>query len=296
VTLSDNRYSQRVGRAIGGNRAAGPLDQFPQEIISNLDYCTWFNDFLNSSDYHAEYGWTVTQFGTSADGTAGIMDDTVDGVLLVNGGTAVEAGLLVQFSSTDGAGAFLDRGDHMDFSFGCRFKKNTDTNDVDDSGIFVGLCAIDTAAMLAATGVMDASDFIGFFNPTDTAVLTLESRRSDGTLTYGSLDGGTTTLADAHSHLLVEDTYIEVAFVCHTNDISQTDGRNGIIEGFQLVTGAAGAPTGVSHPRWETMGTIRTGAIPDAGVGLCPTFIARNHNTAECDLNVDHFWVSSRRI
>lgn len=293
MTISDNRYSQRLGRAIGGSEAAGPLSQFPLDITANLDYCTWFNDFISVEDYDdaGDQPWINTDIGVPAADGAAIAADTLDGVLLLNAGTTVDTGLSLQYAGTDAAGAFLDRGDHMGFSFGCRLKKNVAAN----GAVFVGLMIPDVTPMAAATGALTASDYIGFWTAEDTAALILTSVRGGGTITFGDTGLGTTTLASAQSLTLVDDTYVDVAFVCYANDIS-VSGNSGRIEAFRRVAGAAGAPTGVSHPRWASIGQIQNTAIPDAGVDLCPTIIGKNGPVLLIDLSVDYFWLSSRRL
>ena len=295
VTISDNRFSQRVGRALGGNRAAGPLDQFSLDITSQLDYCTWFNDFITTEDYDGAAGatqpWVEDDIGAPAADGIGLNFDSVDGTFLVNAGTAADTGLQTQYTGTDAAGAFLDRGDHQSFSFGTRLKKDVAAN----GNLFVGLCIADVTAMTAADGLINASDFLGFWCPEDSALLSLAGNRAGGTVTYGDAAGGTTTVGDAQSITLANDTYVDVAFVCHTNDIS-TLANSAYCEAFQWVAGAAGAPSGTSKPRWASMGSLKNLAIPSSAIDLAPTIIAKNGPVLLLDLTLDYFWVSSRRI
>ena len=261
MTISDNRFSQRVGRAIGGNRAAGPLADFPLDITSNLDHCLWFNDFLTVEDYDSttDQPWILdTITGVAGSPTIAITADSLDGVLLCDGGTTADEGLSTQYAGTDAAGAFLDRGDHMSFSFGARLKKDVAAN----GACFVGLMITDATPMLGTTGALTASDYLGFWTAEDSAALILTGVRASGTITYGDASGGTSTLGDAQSTTLASDTYVDVAFVCHTNDISVI-ADSGYLEAFQWVTAAAGAPTGVSRSRWVSMGRLSSAPHSD---------------------------------
>lgn len=214
-----------------------------------------FDDFAS---FDADDDWVVTN---ATAGTADLIDGAGGLLQLDSASSTADQGVQVQRKVET---VKLAAGKKVVFA-----AKAKVTDLANNAQIYIGLGVLDTTFM--ASGVVSASDYIGFFQ--DVNVIAGTGDYTASTLAFGLYDGGTLEEVKAAAPM-VEDTFFIVGFV---------------VDGVTTAT-----PFTVTSAGVVTLGTAITIADPP-DTEMAVTFVCQSEGTVDPIMVVDWYYLFSTR-
>lgn len=267
TTLSDRRFSQRVGRAVGGNADSGPFQGVPFQMM-HPNYVMYWNDFITPKDYDPGVEWTETDRTPVGAGTVAFATNTGT-ELILTAGAEVNEGIQTQHTGSAG-GEFVNMSQATGhFAMGCRIKKAA----ASISHAAVGFAETDATLQSTTGGVTVSSGLMFDYSEAVFRVV-------------GS--GGTVTL-DLLPSDVGDDIYVELGLSIRRP--RATAGATGEVAIWYRLNGQSTWKKEVAASR-----TLSADVNFVPLNNLCPSMGEMNSTPGGGILTIDYLWAISERV